>query len=57
MLDQAGIAVVDGSVFGSNGHGHLRISYTVSYEDCKEGMERLAQVMSKLVTGQTALAQ
>lgn len=57
LLDKAGIAVVDGSVFGRNGDGHLRISYTISYESCKEGMERLAEAMSKLETGKEALAQ
>jgi aspartate/methionine/tyrosine aminotransferase len=57
LLESAGIAAVDGAVFGSNGNGHLRISYASSYEDCKEGMERLAAAMSKLAAGAATVAR
>jgi len=57
LLESAGISVIDGTVFGSNGNGHLRISYASSYDDCKEGMERLAGAMSKLVAGTSAVAR
>jgi aspartate/methionine/tyrosine aminotransferase len=56
LLEKAGVGVVDGAAFGHNGHGHVRISYTDSYENCQEGMERLAEAMNKLVTGKEALA-
>jgi aspartate/methionine/tyrosine aminotransferase len=57
LLDSAGISVIDGAVFGSNGNGHLRISYASSYDDCKEGMERLAVAMSKLAAGTETVAR
>jgi aminotransferase len=57
LLENAGIAVVDGAVFGANGNGHLRISYASSYDNCSEGMERLAVAMSKLVAGKEAVAR
>ncbi len=57
LLENAGIALVDGAVFGANGNGHLRISYACSYDNCSEGMERLAVAMSKLVAGKEAVAR
>lgn len=57
LLENAGVAVVDGAVFGSNGNGHLRISYSCSYDDCREGMERLAVAMSALAAGTKAVAR
>ncbi len=55
LLEKAGIAVVDGSVFGRNGNNHIRISYSCSYENCQEGMERLAEAMTKLAKGKKTL--
>lgn len=57
LLESAGIAVVDGAAFGSNGNGHLRISYASSYDSCEEGMERLAVAMSKLAAGTETVAR
>ena len=48
LLETARVAVVDGAAFGSNGSGHIRLSYSCSYEDCKEGMTRLAEAMRNL---------
>ncbi len=48
LLNQAGVAVVDGLAFGEGGNGHFRISYAVSYEDCQLGLERIAAVMNQL---------
>lgn len=48
LLEQAGVALVDGASFGAGGNGHLRISYAVSYEDCRLGMERIAVAMQEL---------
>jgi aspartate aminotransferase/aminotransferase len=45
LLNHAGIAVVDGSAFGDGGNDHFRLSYAVSYEDCRIGLERIAKVM------------
>jgi aminotransferase len=49
LLEKAGIAVVDGSAFGRGGNGYVRLSYSCSYENCKDGMERLSEAMTKLV--------
>ena len=45
LLNHAGVAVVDGSAFGDGGKDHFRLSYAVSYEDCRIGLERIAEVM------------
>jgi aspartate/methionine/tyrosine aminotransferase len=52
LLDNAGVAVVDGLAFGENGNGHFRLSYAVSFEDCREGLERIATAMTVLVQKQ-----
>jgi aminotransferase len=48
LLREAGVAVVPGSIFGSAGEGHLRISFANSYEKIQKALERLADVLSKL---------
>jgi aspartate/methionine/tyrosine aminotransferase len=48
LLDHGGVAVVPGTTFGDNGDGCFRISFATSYEDCKEGMERIARCMEEL---------
>jgi aspartate/methionine/tyrosine aminotransferase len=57
LLDKNGIALIDGNAFGRNGAGHLRLSYSCSYKNCEEGMERLHEAMTKLVTGRERVAQ
>lgn len=41
LLKEAGVVTVPGSGFGKSGQSHLRISYSISYEQIKEGMERI----------------
>jgi len=41
LLKKARVATAPGSGFGRAGEGHLRISYSVSYEQVKEGMRRI----------------
>ncbi len=41
LLKEAGVVTVAGSGFGISGEGHLRISYSISYKQVKEGMERI----------------
>jgi aspartate/methionine/tyrosine aminotransferase len=48
LLDNTGVAVVDGASFGAGGDGHLRLSYAASFENCQEGLERIHQAMKKL---------
>lgn len=47
LLNQAGVAVVDGATFGNAGCGHLRLSYAVAYQDCELGLERIAEIMQR----------
>jgi aspartate aminotransferase/aminotransferase len=49
ILDEGGVAVVPGNGFGTEGEGFFRISYARSIEDCKEGMDRIAEAMTKLM--------
>jgi aminotransferase len=48
LLNTAGVAVVDGLAFGEGGNGYFRLSYAVSYDDCRIGLERIAEVMRVL---------
>jgi aminotransferase len=45
LLKEAGVVTSPGSGFGRAGEGHLRISYSVSYEQVKEGMERIRKCL------------
>jgi aminotransferase len=45
LLKEAGVVTAPGSGFGEAGEGHLRISYSVSYEQVKEGMERIRKCL------------
>lgn len=41
LLKEAGVATAPGSGFGKAGEGHLRISYSISHKQLKEGMNRI----------------
>ena len=45
LLKEAGVVTAPGSGFGKAGEGHLRISYSVSYEQVKEGMKRIRKCL------------
>jgi aminotransferase len=45
LLNTAGVAVVDGLAFGEGGNGYFRLSYAVSYDDCRMGLERIAEAL------------
>jgi len=45
LLKEAKVVTVPGSGFGKMGEGHLRISYSVSYEEVKEGMTRIRECL------------
>ena len=44
LLDEHGIAIAPGSVFGPAGDGHVRIALVPTPEDCRRAAERLASV-------------
>ncbi|HXH37497.1 MAG TPA: aminotransferase class I/II-fold pyridoxal phosphate-dependent enzyme, partial [Thermoanaerobaculia bacterium] len=46
LLDEARVAVVPGSAFGSD--DHVRISYATSMERLQEGVQRVASALAKL---------
>ena len=50
LLDTARVATVPGLVFGPEGEGHLRFSFSVPEETIAEGVEALLRVRSPLAT-------
>jgi aspartate/methionine/tyrosine aminotransferase len=48
LLDEAGVAVLPGSAFGTYGEGYLRLSYATSEELIREGLERMHKSLAKL---------
>jgi aspartate/methionine/tyrosine aminotransferase len=48
VLEEAGVAITPGLDFGSNApERHVRFAYTRSLEDLREGVERLARMLSR----------
>jgi aminotransferase len=45
LLKEARVVTAPGSGFGRAGEGHLRISYSVSYEQVEEGMKRIRKCL------------
>ncbi len=41
LVERAGVAVVAGTAFGSQGEGYVRLTYACSDDDIKEGLERI----------------
>lgn len=48
LLNDAGVAVLDGSGFGAQGRGYLRISYANSLPNIERALERMADALAKL---------
>jgi len=46
LLEEAGVAVVPGNVFGDAGEGHLRVSYATGLGDLKEALARFEEFIS-----------
>ena len=44
LVERAGVAVVAGTAFGSQGEGYVRVTYACADEDIEEGMERMRKV-------------
>jgi aspartate/methionine/tyrosine aminotransferase len=49
LLKNAGVATAPGSGFGKAGIGHLRISYSVSYEQVKDGIRSIRESLERKV--------
>lgn len=48
LLENAGIALVPGDVFGPGGEGYLRMSFANSYENVVEGCKKLKEAVQTL---------
>ncbi|MWV64475.1 aminotransferase class I/II-fold pyridoxal phosphate-dependent enzyme [Halorubrum sp. JWXQ-INN 858] len=46
LLEEQGVAVVPGSVFGAGGEGHLRVSYATSMRELKAATDRIADFVA-----------
>ncbi len=46
LLEDAGVATVPGTAFGTGVDDHLRISYAVSEAELDEGLTRLAATLN-----------
>jgi aspartate/methionine/tyrosine aminotransferase len=48
LLDEAGVALLSGSAFGSHAPGHVRISYAASLESLEQAVERISAFVGSL---------
>jgi len=48
LLEEAGVALLPGTAFGTNGEGYLRLSYAASIGDIKQALERMHSVFELL---------
>jgi len=48
ILDKAGVALLPGTSFGTNGAGHLRLSYANSISNIREALKRMADALETL---------
>lgn len=48
LLEDAGVALLDGTAFGKYGEGYLRISYATSIQNLREGISRIKSSLEKL---------
>ncbi len=49
MLDEAGVCLLPGSAFGSQGEGYLRLSYARSVEEIEKGIGKMKEAMAKVL--------
>ena len=47
LLNEAGVAVLPGTAFGSFGEGYLRLSYANSVENIRKALDRIEQTVTK----------
>lgn len=51
LLNEAGVACLNGAAFGDHGEGYLRFSYANSYENLGEAVERIRKAASRWIGG------
>jgi aspartate aminotransferase len=51
ILEQASVALLPGTAFGTQGEGNLRLSYATSLDQIEQGLERLSSFFATLETG------
>ena len=51
LLDQEGLAVLAGSVFGAGGEGFVRLSFITEPERLREAAVRMARVLERYAAG------
>jgi aspartate/methionine/tyrosine aminotransferase len=49
LLEDAGVALLDGTAFGKFGEGYLRISYATDMETLSEGLQKMKRSLDKLL--------
>ena len=49
MLDEAGVCLLPGTAFGSQGEGYLRLSYARSVEEIEKGIGKMKDAMAKVL--------
>jgi aminotransferase len=48
LLNEAHVATVPGSAFGTHGEGYIRLAYSAAYDDIEEGLERIERAVRQL---------
>lgn len=48
LLDEANVATVPGTAFGTSGEGYIRLSYATAYDRIVEAMDRMEKAFAKL---------
>jgi LL-diaminopimelate aminotransferase len=48
ILDEAHVSLVPGTIFGKNGLGYARLSFTQPFERLSEAMQRMSQTLGRL---------
>src|ERR687894_1365341 len=49
LLEEAGVACLSGTAFGRHGEGHLRLSYANSRENIARALDRMKELLSRMV--------
>ena len=49
LLNEAGVACLTGTSFGAYGEGYLRFSYAAALEQIKKALDRVENLMRKIV--------